>query len=242
MEELINRRISIISDALKQNFHLLTRIVLSIQLILPAQEKRIAAETKKAYDKLNKETQGMQIIHSIIHSGPLSIEFNEHGEIEKCVWSKPFRQMLGFTSEEEFPDKLEAWANLLDIDHFKFFNDTFGHSVGDKVIINVARCLKSTFRNKDIVFRLGGDEFAVYAENIHTEKTAEKVIKRFINGLSQISIPELKDHSIDASIGAIVLSEGKSHWIFFAPLAECTCYKPRFCVKLQHYGIYTRTN
>ncbi len=46
------------------------------------QEKKIAAETKKAYDKLNKETQGMQIIHSIINSGPWTIEFNEKGEVE----------------------------------------------------------------------------------------------------------------------------------------------------------------
>ncbi len=46
---------------------------------------------------------------------------------------------------------------LLDIDHFKSFNDTFGHDVGDKVIINVANCLKTAFREHDILFRLGGD-------------------------------------------------------------------------------------
>ena len=297
------------------------------------QEKRITAETKKAYDKLNIETQGMQIIHSIIHSGPWSMEFNEKGEIQKCVWSQPFRQMLGYTSEEDFPNTLESWANLLhpddkqrvwnaywnsvndytgktiydveyrlmtkndgyrwyhaagnlirredgspatyvglfididekkslktlsetdqmtrllnrvngekkvaealsqgkggffmllDIDHFKFFNDIYGHGVGDKVIINAARCLKSAFRDDDVVFRLGGDEFAAYAENIHTEKTAGKVIKRFIDGLKSISIPELEGHSVDASIGALVLTEGKA-----ADFAHC--------YKLADEGVY----
>ena len=82
------------------------------QLMLE-QEKKIAAETKKAYDKLNKETQGMQIIHSIINSGPWTIEFNEKGEVEKCTWSQPFRQMLGYYTEEEFPNNLDSWANLL---------------------------------------------------------------------------------------------------------------------------------
>lgn len=281
------------------------------------QEKRIAAETKKAYDKLNKETQGMQIIHSIIHSGPWSMEFNEKGEIEKCIWSKPFRQMIGYVSSEEFPDKLESWANLLhpddkdrvrkafwdavndysgntiydveyrlmtkndgyrwyhaagnlirredgspvtyvglfididekknlktlsetdqmtgllnrvsgekrvaeamsqgkgglfillDVDHFKFFNDTYGHGVGDKVIINVAHCLKSAFRDNDVVFRLGGDEFAAYAELIHTEEAANKVIKRFVDGLKKIVIPELEGNPINASIGAIVVNAGE---------------------------------
>ena len=290
------------------------------------QEKKIAAETKKAYDKLNKETQGMQIIHSIINSGPWTIEFNEKGEVEKCLWSQPFRQMLGYFSEEEFPNNLDAWARLLhpddkarvlkafwdavndytgntiydveyrlltkndgwrwyhaagnlirnpdgspltyvglfididekkslkvlsetdqmtgllnrvsgekkvsealkqgkggllvllDVDHFKFFNDTFGHGVGDQVIINVARCLKAAFRDGDIVFRLGGDEFAAYAENIHKHETANKVISRFVEGLKKISIPELQGRSVDASIGALVLAEGEQ-----ADFA--TCYK-----------------
>jgi len=103
------------------------------------QEKRIAAETKKAYDKLNKETQGMQIIHSIIHSGSWSMEFNEKGEIEKCIWSKPFRQMIGYVSAEEFPDNLESWANLLHPDDkdrvWKAFwdavNDYSGNTIYD---------------------------------------------------------------------------------------------------------------
>lgn len=280
------------------------------------QEKRIAEETKKAYDKLNKETQGMQIIHSIIHSAPWSMEFNEKDEIEKCTWSQQFRQMIGYTSTEDFPDTLESWANLLhpddkdlvltafweaakdysgktiydveyrlmtknngyrwyhaagnlirrddgspatyvglfididekknlktlsetdqmtgllnrvsgekrvaaamkkgkgglfillDVDHFKFFNDTYGHGVGDKVIINVAHCLKSAFRDNDIVFRLGGDEFSAYAEYVHTEESANKVIKRFIDSLKEIVIPELEGHPINASIGAIVVESG----------------------------------
>jgi len=290
------------------------------------QEKKIADETKKAYDKLNKETQGMQIIHSIINSGPWTIEFNEKGEIEKCIWSQSFRQMLGYYTEEEFPNNLDSWSNLLhpddkervlkafwdavndysgntvydveyrlmtknngyrwyhaagslirnadgtpltyvglfididekkslkvlsetdqmtgllnrvsgekrvaealkqgkgglfmllDVDHFKFFNDTFGHGVGDQVIINVARCLKAAFRDGDIVFRLGGDEFAAYAENIHNDQSAGKVISRFIEALKSISIPELQGRPVDASIGAIVLPEGDA-----ADFA--TCYK-----------------
>ena len=285
--------------------------------LLLEQEKKIAAETKTAYDKLNKETQGMQIIHSIIHSGPWTIEFNDQGQIAKCVWSQPFRQMLGYNSEEDFPNKIDSWSNLLhpedkarvwkafwdavndysgntiydveyrlltkkdgwrwyhaagnlirnpdgspityvglfididekkslkvlsetdqmsgllnrisgekrvsealqqgngglfillDIDSFKYFNDTFGHGVGDQVIINVARCLKQTFREGDVVFRLGGDEFSAYAPHVQDEKTARKVIKRFTDNLTSISIPELGDYPVTASIGAVVIEEGK---------------------------------
>lgn len=50
---------------------------------------------------------------------------------------------------------------LLDIDTFKFYNDNYGHQLGDKVIKRVASQLENTFSTKDYVFRIGGDEFAI---------------------------------------------------------------------------------
>ena len=97
---------------------------------------------------------------------------------------------------------------LLDVDHFKSINDTFGHGVGDQVIIQVAKCLKSTFREHDIVFRLGGDEFAAYAAEVTTKKIANQIIKRFIANLETIVIPELGDRTITASIGATIIKPG----------------------------------
>lgn len=49
---------------------------------------------------------------------------------------------------------------MVDIDDFKYFNDEYGHDVGDEVIYAVSTQLKKEFRNTDIVLRLGGDEFA----------------------------------------------------------------------------------
>lgn len=50
---------------------------------------------------------------------------------------------------------------LLDIDTFKFYNDNYGHQLGDKVIKRVTSQLENTFSTKDYVFRIGGDEFAI---------------------------------------------------------------------------------
>jgi diguanylate cyclase (GGDEF)-like protein len=50
---------------------------------------------------------------------------------------------------------------FIDIDHFKFINDTFGHDVGDKVLIETVNVVSSMLRNSDIFARWGGEEFAV---------------------------------------------------------------------------------
>ncbi len=50
---------------------------------------------------------------------------------------------------------------MVDLDHFKYFNDTRGHSAGDALIVRIARELQSRLRDSDVVARLGGDEFAV---------------------------------------------------------------------------------
>lgn len=55
---------------------------------------------------------------------------------------------------------------LVDVDRFKMINDTYGHDVGDQVLIRVADVLKYSFRSTDLVFRLGGDEFVVIMSNV----------------------------------------------------------------------------
>ena len=431
-------------------------IRINYRLVLE-QEKTISHNTKLAYEKLNKETQAMQIIHSVLDSGPWTMEFDENKQVTKCVWSDTFRKLVGFDSEEEFPNKIDSWSDrlhksdknfvlkafwdtvndtsgktvydveyrlltknrgwrwyhaagnvirnadgtplifvglfididdnkknelglfeqfnivnalsrdyanilsirvttqtikpiklsgyipetfkqndtidstydsffteyvekrvysedrafmekamdldsviekltktdeysssyrveesgelhfyefkfmklnsdtiivgfmnidkivkdakekemlialsetdqmtnllnrvsgekkitehlkngdggfliLLDVDHFKSINDTFGHGVGDQVIIKVANSLKSTFREHDIVFRLGGDEFSAYAQEVQTKKIANQIINRFISNLETIVIPELGDRTITASIGATIIKPGE---------------------------------
>jgi diguanylate cyclase (GGDEF)-like protein len=61
---------------------------------------------------------------------------------------------------------------LLDIDHFKKFNDTHGHQVGDQVLQAVARALNDSVRKMDLAARYGGEEFAVIAPECHPDKAA----------------------------------------------------------------------
>lgn len=58
---------------------------------------------------------------------------------------------------------------MIDADHFKEVNDTYGHDAGDIVLKELARTLKHAFRSDDVVCRLGGDEFFVICPNTHLE-------------------------------------------------------------------------
>ena len=55
---------------------------------------------------------------------------------------------------------------FIDIDDFKLINDTYGHPIGDKVLQHLARYLKTSFRDGDVVSRFGGDEFLVFLPNM----------------------------------------------------------------------------
>ena len=90
---------------------------------------------------------------------------------------------------------------LLDVDKFKLINDTYGHSVGDKVLISLAKCMQKAFRANDILLRLGGDEFAIYVPDVHNKNSGERIIQRFIGTIENASIPELKGRRFHISIG-----------------------------------------
>ena len=58
---------------------------------------------------------------------------------------------------------------MLDIDHFKNVNDTYGHDMGDVVLKNIAAVLRQTGRDSDIIARYGGEEFIIFLNNTDIE-------------------------------------------------------------------------
>lgn len=71
---------------------------------------------------------------------------------------------------------------LLDVDKFKNVNDTYGHHVGDQVLINIAELIKSSVRNVDMVGRWGGEEFMIVcpSTNLNQSKTVAESIRKVI--------------------------------------------------------------
>lgn len=85
----------------------------------------------------------------------------------------------------EVPDRLAQVALIyLDLDNFKWVNDTFGHQAGDSVIRSTARVLHRAIREGDIAGRLGGDEFMVVLRNAEREAAAA-IALRIATGISR---------------------------------------------------------
>lgn len=97
------------------------------------------------------------------------------------------------------PDKLHALM-MIDTDHFKQVNDTFGHKFGDDVIKLVASSIKKTFRESDIVGRVGGDEFMVFMKNTTKDVTIMKA-KELNESIKQTFEKNGEKVGISCSIG-----------------------------------------
>ncbi|WP_454846348.1 GGDEF domain-containing protein [Pseudomonas farris] len=99
---------------------------------------------------------------------------------------------------------------MLDIDHFKHINDTYGHSAGDEVLKAVASSIKNQLRNVDMVFRFGGEEFLILLSN--TSREAAAMIGERLRFAAQAQDYEAEGKMIEltVSIGCSTLLPGES--------------------------------
>ncbi|PAU65755.1 two-component system response regulator [Pseudomonas sp. PIC25] len=97
---------------------------------------------------------------------------------------------------------------FIDLDGFKPINDTMGHSVGDQILIEVARRMSQQVRPGDTVARLGGDEFIVLLPDLARDEDVLLVAERLIDSLARPYRAQGIDLHITASIG-ITLSDGE---------------------------------
>jgi len=94
---------------------------------------------------------------------------------------------------------------LFDVDHFKDFNDTYGHGVGDQVLRTVAQTAKAMLRDTDLLGRFGGEEFVILLPPQAEMENALLVAQRLLKAISTASIvvPEVGELRVTVSIGMV---------------------------------------
>jgi diguanylate cyclase (GGDEF)-like protein len=127
------------------------------------------------------------------------------GLLNRKTFDEKFSRILATPtspSEEDIADESEAddrrtepgiaeqWLAVVDIDHFKRVNDSFGHLYGDEVLILIANILRSSFRSHDRIFRFGGEEFVILLRS-STLDNANRIFERFRTNVEQYDFPQV---------------------------------------------------
>ncbi|MEU4623715.1 GGDEF domain-containing protein [Actinoplanes sp. NPDC023801] len=113
-----------------------------------------------------------------------------------------FEQALGNQGDRSARLGVPVSVLLLDIDHFKSVNDTYGHNGGDRVLVEVTHRLRELVRPGDVVARYGGEEFAVLLPDTTTAEAGE-VAERIRRGISAapIAVGDSRLHNVTISCG-----------------------------------------
>ncbi len=200
-DESLSEQIAVIEAAESMND------IFSAKDIVLEQTKKIQTETHAMREELEESkkatsdlTQLLEQVESKAMIDPLTQVFNRgtyNMEIGKMV--KRFNRY-----------KEPAALIMIDIDHFKKFNDDYGHKAGDAILTLVATVIKEAVRESDLVFRYGGEEFVALLNKIELEnaqRVAEKV-------RAEIESHHLTNKSavlkVTASLGFSCFKEGDS--------------------------------
>ncbi|MDX9742715.1 MAG: diguanylate cyclase [Arcobacteraceae bacterium] len=159
---------------------------------------------KVGYTAIRQDITDKKLIEEISITDGLTNIFNRRH------FNETFPKVL---SNGKKSDELVCFL-LMDIDHFKQYNDNYGHQGGDDVLIKFALCLKNTIhRADDIVFRLGGEEFGVVFKSETKEKALEFANKVRENIEAMGILHEYSSAScyVTASMGLVCIepNEGK---------------------------------
>lgn len=115
----------------------------------------------------------------------------------------------------------------LDIDHFKTINDTYGHGVGDLVLVEYASRLKAAVRSTDTVARLAGDEFVVVFENLAGDAEAAVLANKILVSIQPEFILGELALTITTSIGVAVNANGSARMAEFMESSDQALYEAK---------------
>ena len=99
---------------------------------------------------------------------------------------------------------------FVDLDDFKTVNDSLGHAVGDRVLLEVAQRISTSIRAADTAARFGGDEFAVLLEDVQELSAAVETAERILESVSRPLTLEGNELVIRASLGISVVEAGSA--------------------------------
>jgi len=168
------------------------------------------AKLEELYQKTNEANRKLELLHAEYEAKQQELLQINH-RLEAMAWTDPltglgnrrfFQERLLAALASYRKDGLPFSLFIIDIDHFKKINDTYGHPVGDLVLTNLARLLQSMSRENDIVARYGGEEFVAILPDTDQE-SGTLIADRYCSTAASTLLGE---HKITISIGVATSS------------------------------------
>lgn len=148
-----------------------------------------------------------------VAAGMASIAIEHRRLTDRLSYQAQHDALTGLPNRFLLGDRLEqaiAYSNrhrsglavlLLDLDGFKYINDSLGHQAGDEVLVEVSRRLRSVTRQVDTVARIGGDEFCLVSSDVRSADDALKIAQTCLDVLRKPILIGGRDYAVSASIG-----------------------------------------
>jgi len=154
----------------------------------------VLTDTNKDFEKLKGHADSIRMISKVVTSAVNNIDLFKKMEdlsnidgLTGLYNRRCFNNMIERKASEASRMKVPLSMIMLDIDHFKRVNDTYGHKAGDDVIRFISKTIKSSVRKVDFAARYGGEEFVVLLNNT-TIDSAEKIAEKIRNLVRDSSV------------------------------------------------------
>lgn len=141
-----------------------------------------------------------------------------------------FNELLNHLFDKFRKDGIPLSLIMLDLDNFKNYNDTYGHSQGDEILKEISALIRGVIREKDILCRYGGDEFCIIlpeAEKEEASKVAGK-IRNVIADFNYHGKENMSNNHLTASIGVSTLSSQMEKYTDLIEHADIALYRAKF--------------
>lgn len=146
-----------------------------------------------------------------------------------CLNRRAFFESAGDLFDDRLRTDREMCCIMTDIDHFKSFNDLYGHAVGDQVIQVVARTLARHMRAEDLLCRYGGEEFCIVLPDAGVEQAAE-VAERLRSNIETSALSGIRSTRVEritSSFGLASMSQGAMRLEELIEQADNALYKSK---------------
>ena len=192
------------------------------------------AEIQRLTEELNKTKRELEDAKRIIKVKDIELkailaQADEVSHTDALTYLPNRRQVINNLQKEVHRAeryKTPLSISMLDIDHFKKINDSYGHTVGDQVLYQLATLLSEGVRESDMVGRYGGEEFLILLPNTKLSKAAE-LAARLCKLIKETVIDVGEKTNLTVSIGVAEYRHCEETWQKFLSRADMALYEAK---------------